>query len=295
MLRVAVPNKGTLSEPASEILAEAGYRRRTDPKDLTVIDPVNHVEFFFLRPKDIAIYVGSGELDFGITGRDLVLDSDAPVRERLALGFGSSSFRYAGPAGQDWTTADLAGKRIATAYPNLVRKDLAARGIEATVIRLDGAVEISVQLGVADAIADVVGSGRTLSLHDLVAFGEPLCDSEAVLIERADQRGHAVSQSAARDQLVARIQGVVFGQQYLMLDYDCPRSVAGQSHVDHAGPGVTDHRAARRPGLGRDPRPGAPPGCQRDHGRARRHRRQGDSGFRHQVLPILTCPAAGLC
>lgn len=227
MLRVAVPNKGTLSEPASEILAEAGYRRRTDAKDLTVIDPVNQVEFFFLRPKDIAIYVGSGELDFGITGRDLVRDSDAPVRERLALGFGSSSFRYAGPAGRDWTTADLAGKRIATAYPNLVRKDLAERGIEATVIRLDGAVEISVQLGVADAIADVVGSGRTLSLHDLVAFGEPLCDSEAVLIERADEGGHETK--AVRDQLVARVQGVVFGQQYLMLDYDCPRSVLDQA------------------------------------------------------------------
>lgn len=224
MLRVAVPNKGTLSEPASEILSEAGYRRRTDTKDLTVIDPANHVEFFFLRPKDIAIYVGSGELDFGITGRDLVLDSDASVRECLALGFGSSSFRYAGPAGRNWTPADLAGKRIATAYPNLVRKDLAERGIEATVIRLDGAVEISVQLGVADAIADVVGSGRTLSLHDLVAFGDPLCDSEAVLIERADQDSHDGTK-AARDQLVARIQGVVFGQQYLMLDYDCPRSV----------------------------------------------------------------------
>ncbi|WP_156690603.1 ATP phosphoribosyltransferase [Mycobacterium sp. Marseille-P9652] len=220
MLRVAVPNKGALSEPATEILSEAGYRRRTDPKDLTVIDPVNGVEFFFLRPKDIAIYVGSGELDFGITGRDLVLDSGAPVRERLALGFGSSSFRYAGPAGRHWTTADLSGKRIATAYPNLVRNDLQDKGIEATVIRLDGAVEISVQLGVADAIADVVGSGRTLSLHDLVAFGEPLCDSEAVLIERIDHQA-----GAAGEQLVARVQGVVFGQQYLMLDYDCPRAV----------------------------------------------------------------------
>ncbi|MCV6963153.1 ATP phosphoribosyltransferase [Mycobacterium intermedium] len=221
MLRIAVPNKGALSEPATEILSEAGYRRRTDPKDLTVIDPANNVEFFFLRPKDIAIYVGSGDLDFGITGRDLALDSDAPVQERLALGFGSSKFRYAAPAGRDWTVADLAGKRIATAYPNLVRKDLAAKGIDATVIRLDGAVEISVQLGVADAIADVVGSGRTLSLHNLVAFGEPLCDSEAVLIERA----HADSQtSRAREQLIARVQGVVFGQQYLMLDYDCPRT-----------------------------------------------------------------------
>jgi ATP phosphoribosyltransferase len=221
ILRVAVPNKGALSEPAAEILSEAGYRRRRDPKDLTVIDPVNNVEFFFLRPKDIAIYVGSGQLDFGITGRDLAQESDAPVRERLALGFGSSTFRYAAPAGEKWRVEDLAGKRIATAFPNLVRKDLAARGIEATVIRLDGAVEISVQLGVADAIADVVGSGRTLGLHDLVAFGDPLCDSEAVLIERED----ADENAAARDQLAARVQGVVFGQQYLMLDYDCPRSV----------------------------------------------------------------------
>ncbi|MBS4730437.1 ATP phosphoribosyltransferase [Mycobacterium sp. SM1] len=230
MLRVAVPNKGALSEPAIEILTEAGYRRRTDPKDLTVIDPVNNVEFFFLRPKDIAIYVGSGELDFGITGRDLVRESDAPVRERLALGFGRSSFRYAAPAGRDWTTADLAGKRIATAYPNLVRKDLTAKGIDAYVIPLDGAVEISVQLGVADAIADVVGSGRTLSLHDLVAFGEPLCDSEAVLIERAaPDSGRGSRMVAARDQLVARVQGVVFGQQYLMLDYDCPRSVLAKA------------------------------------------------------------------
>ena len=224
-LRVAVPNKGALSESAVDILSEAGYRRRTDPKDLTVIDPDNNVEFFFLRPKDIAIYVGSGELDFGITGRDLARESRASVHERLALGFGSSSFRYAAPAGRDWKVEDLAGRRIATAYPNLVREDLAARGIEATVIRLDGAVEISIQLGVADAIADVVGSGRTLNLHNLVAFGESLCESEAVLIEQIDPHAAERPDAAARDQLVGRVQGVVFGQQYLMLDYDCPRSV----------------------------------------------------------------------
>ncbi|CAN5412099.1 ATP phosphoribosyltransferase [soil metagenome] len=224
MLRVAVPNKGALSESAAEILSEAGYRRRTDLKDLTVIDPVNNVEFFFLRPKDIAIYVGSGQLDLGITGRDLALESNAPVQERLSLGFGSSTFRYAAPAGTPWQVADLAGKRIATAYPNLVGKDLADKGIEATVIRLDGAVEISIQLGVADAIADVVGSGRTLRQHDLAAFGEPLCDSEAVLIERAGPES-----DRARDQLAARVQGVVFGQQYLMLDYDCPRALVDRA------------------------------------------------------------------
>jgi ATP phosphoribosyltransferase len=233
MLRVAVPNKGALSEPATEILVEAGYCRRSDPKDLTVIDRANDVEFFFLRPKDIAIYVGSGDLDLGITGRDLAQESQAPVRERLTLGFGSSSFRYAAPEGRDWTVPDLAGKRIATAYPNLVRKDLADNGIDATVIRLDGAVEISVQLGLADAVADVVGSGRTLRSHSLVAFGAPLCDSEAVLIEREIPEP---TTAAARDQLAARVQGVVFGQQYLMLDYDCPRA-------------VVDRAAAITPGL----------------------------------------------
>src|SRR5690606_20982175 len=183
MLRVAVPNKGALAGPASEMLGEAGYRKRHEQRDLTVLDPVNEVEFFFLRPKDIPIYVGSGELDLGITGRDLALDSGAPVQEKLALGFGGSTFRYAAPAGREWTVADLHGKRLATSYPRLVRDDLARQGVEAEVIRLDGAVEISVQLGVADAIADVVGSGRTLRQHELVAFGDPICVSEAVLIE----------------------------------------------------------------------------------------------------------------
>lgn len=217
MLKVAVPNKGTLSEPAAEMLREAGYRQRGDSRDLTVLDPAGDVEFFYLRPKDIAIYVGSGELDLGISGRDLTADSGAPVAELLGLGFGHSAFRYAGPADRDWHIADLAGLRVATAYPNLVRADLAEHGIAAEVIRLDGAVEISVQLGLADAIADVVGSGRTLAQHSLVAFGEVICRSEAVLISR--ESGTVIP--AAR-QLANRLQGVVFANQYLMLDYDCP-------------------------------------------------------------------------
>lgn len=220
MLRVAVPNKGALAEPASEMLTEAGYRQRHEQRDLTVLDPANEVEFFFLRPKDIAIYVGSGELDLGITGRDLARDSGAPVAERLALGFGGSTFRYAAPAGRQWTVADLAGKRLATAYPRLVRNDLAKHGVSAEVIRLDGAVEISVQLGVADAIADVVGSGRTLRQHDLVPFGDPICVSEAVLLQRADAPA-----TPAQDQMATRLQGVVFAQQYMMLDYDCPKAI----------------------------------------------------------------------
>ncbi|KAA5832027.1 ATP phosphoribosyltransferase [Saccharopolyspora hirsuta] len=225
MLRVAVPNKGTLAGPASEMLAEAGYRQRHEQRDLTVLDAANDVEFFFLRPKDIAIYVGSGELDLGLTGRDLALDSGAPVEERLALGFGGSTFRYAAPAGpHEWTAADLQGKRIATSYPKLVTDDLARHGVTAEVIRLDGAVEISIQLGVADAIADVVGSGRTLRQHGLVAFGDPICKSEAVVIQR---RGSDADQ--VKDQLIARLQGVVFAQQYVMLDYNCPRELLDEA------------------------------------------------------------------
>lgn len=219
MLRVAMPNKGALAEAAAEMLHEAGYRRRAEgAKDLTIIDKDNEVEFFFLRPKDIAIYVGQGRLDLGLTGRDLAADSNAEVVELLELGFGHSTFRYAGPAGQGWTTDRLAGARIATAYPNLVREDLKNRGVEATVIRLDGAVEISIQLGVADCIADIVGTGRTLRAHGLEPFGEMLCDSEAVLIGR---RG--LDLTPQMKQLRSRLQGVVFAQQYVMLELDCKK------------------------------------------------------------------------
>lgn len=223
MLRVAVPNKGALAGTASEMLGEAGYRRRQD-NDLTVLDAVNDVEFFFLRPKDIPIYVGSGELDLGITGRDLARDSGAAVEEKLALGFGESTFRYAAPAGRVWEIGDLANKRLATSYPRLVRDDLDRRGIEAEVIPLDGAVEISIQLGVADAVADVVGSGTTLRQHDLVPFGDPICVSEAVVLHRLDS-----AESKAKTQLIARLQGVVFAQKYTMLDYDCPRELLDQA------------------------------------------------------------------
>jgi ATP phosphoribosyltransferase len=220
MLRVAVPNKGALAERASEMLTEAGYRQRNEQRDLTVLDSTNDVEFFFLRPKDIAIYVASGRLDLGITGLDLMRDSGANVEPRLSLGFGGSTFRYAGPKGTDWQLSDIKGKRLATAYQTLVREDLDKHGIEAEIIRLDGAVEISIQLGVADLIADVVGSGRTLRQHDLVPFGHTICESEAVLIHSP-----STPDTPAKQQLTARLQGVVFAQQYLMLDYDCPRDL----------------------------------------------------------------------
>lgn len=219
MLKVAIPNKGSLSEAAVEILHEAGYSGRGESKMLTVYDDTNDVEFFFLRPKDIAIYVAGGQLDLGITGRDLAADSRACVTEVMRLGFGSSTFRFAAPADEEWTIEQLAGKRIATSYPNVVRDFLSERGIEATVIRLDGAVEISIKLGVADAIADVVSTGRTLRKQGLAAFGEPLVSSEAVVVGRA---GVEVCDEQRR--FLRRLQGILHAQHYLMLDYNVESS-----------------------------------------------------------------------
>jgi len=217
MIRIAVPNKGSLADSSIAILKEAGYRQRVDSRDLVLLDPENGVEFYYLRPRDIAIYVGSGELEAGITGRDLLIDSGAPANEILSLGFGGSTFRFAGNADRNWKVSDLAGKRIATAYPGLVANHLKELKVSAEVVRLDGAVESSVRLGVADVIADVVSTGNTLRQAGLKIFGEPILNSEAVLIKNS-------SQADGLEILMRRLQGVVTARQYVLLDYDIPRS-----------------------------------------------------------------------
>jgi len=214
MLRVAVPNKGSLSEAASAMLAEAGYRQRRDTRELVMVDPDNDIEFFFLRPRDIAVYVGQGTLDVGITGRDLLLDAEVEAAELLPLGFAASTFRFAGPVG-DFTAIDqLEGKRLATSYDGLLRGYLKERGINAKVVRLDGAVESSVRLGVADAIADVVETGTTLKAAGMEIFGEPILNSESVLIGRKGEL------NLAAEVLIRRLQGVLVARQYVLMDYD---------------------------------------------------------------------------
>ena len=219
MLRIAVPNKGSLAEASIEVLKEAGYKQRTDSRDLMLTDIGNSVEFYYLRPRDIAIYVGSGELEAGITGRDLLIDSAAEAEEILSLDFGGSTFRFAGPAGQKLSMASIEGKRVATAYPGLVEKHLSDLKISASIVRLDGAVESSVRLGVADLIADVVSTGNTLRQAGLEIFGEPILTSEAVLIKRRN-----VALPSGIDILMRRLQGVVTARQYVLLDYDVPKS-----------------------------------------------------------------------
>ncbi|MBG6224890.1 ATP phosphoribosyltransferase [Arthrobacter sp. CAN_A2] len=231
MLRVAVPNKGALSEAASSMLAEAGYRQRRDSRELVLVDPENEIEFFFLRPRDIAVYVGSGTLDVGITGRDLFLDAQVKAEELMQLGFGASTFRFAGPVGDFSSLEQLEGRRLATSYEGLLNDYLAARGITASVVRLDGAVESSVRLGVADAIADVVETGSTLRAAGMEIFGEPILQSEAVLIGRSGAEA-----PAGLDVLLRRLQGVLVARQYVMMDYDIRKH-------------LVDEAAALTPGL----------------------------------------------
>ena len=222
-LKIAVPNKGALSTAAVEILKESGYRQRSDTKELRLLDSENDVEFFYLRPRDIALYVGEGTLDVGITGRDLLLDSGAKAEEVMALEFGRSTFRFAGPKGEYDDLAQLAGKRIATSYTGIVQTYLSTNGIDATVVRLDGAVETSVQLGVADVIADVVETGTTLQRAGLEVFGDPILESEAVLVVRAGDR------LPAFEVFKRRIDGVLVARGYVMMDYDIEASTVGDA------------------------------------------------------------------
>ncbi|MFY7812925.1 MAG: ATP phosphoribosyltransferase [Candidatus Nanopelagicaceae bacterium] len=214
-LKIALPNKGSLSEAAAQILRESGYRQRTDDRDLSLIDNDNDVEFYYLRPRDIAVYVGNGELNLGITGRDLLLDSGAQARVILDLDFGKSTFRFAGPQGKNFELKDVSKKRIATAYPRLLKNYLDEKKIEATIVELDGAVESAIALGVADLIADVVSTGSTLRAANLASFGEAITNSEAVLIQ-----GNSKVDQSAVDTLVRRLSGVVIARQYVLVDYD---------------------------------------------------------------------------
>lgn len=217
LLKIAVPNKGSLAEGAAEMLREAGYRQRHDAKDLVLVDETNGVEFYYLRPRDIAVYVGEGTLDLGITGRDMLLDSGAEADEVKALGFGGTRFRFAAPGGAGLSLADLEGKRIATSYAGLVGAYLKGEGLSARLIHLDGAVESSVRLGVADVVADVVETGTTLKRAGLELFGEAILESEAILIQR---RGVAAPEGL--DLLVRRLNGVLTARDYLMVDYNVP-------------------------------------------------------------------------
>jgi len=219
MLQIALPNKGALADGAVTLADEAGYHCRRRGRELSVRDPDHGVEFVFLRPRDIATYVSKGIIDLGVTGLDLTYDSGADVTHVLDLGFGAARFCYAAPKETDLTPDDFTAEtRIATSYENLVRRDLEARDADARVVTLDGAVEISIQLGVADVIADVVQTGRTIDEAGLKTIGAPILRSQAVLVA---QNG-ATAQKEAAQHFAERVKGIIVAREYVVVEYDLP-------------------------------------------------------------------------
>jgi ATP phosphoribosyltransferase len=225
VLKIAIPNKGSLSEDAIRLVSEAGYKCNRYSSELVIFDSANKIEFYFLRPRDIAIYVGNGFLDLGITGKDLAVDSGTSVLEILPLNFGHSSFYYAVPQAESLTPEQFTGKRIATSYPHIVELDLQKRQIQAQIIKLDGAVEISIKLGVADLIADVVQSGRTLSEAGLKKIGEPLLKSEAILVAHSPN----TLQSNEAELFKKRLEGIIVARNYVIVEYDIPKTALSKA------------------------------------------------------------------
>lgn len=220
MLQIALPSKGALATDAVELIRAASYRCQRSGRELRVRDTENQVLFYFLRPRDIATYVDNGVLDLGIIGRDFLIEQQAGLEEILSLGFGAARLCYAGPRDRNLTLDQFDGLRIATSFTHLVSDNLIKRKIQAEIVPLDGAVEVSIQLGVADLVADLVQTGRTLEDAGLKVIDEPILHTEAILAGRPE----TVSAKPAANLFVRRIEGILLARTYVMIEYGCPRS-----------------------------------------------------------------------
>jgi len=183
-LRLAVPNKGRLAEPAIELLHGAGLEFELSERRLSAAVRNADIELLFVRTDDIAEYVADGLVELGLTGADLVAEHGGELHTVLPLGFGACSLVLAVPRDGDLAIAtDLNGCRIATSFPRVTAAYLASAGVEAQVVEVRGAVEVTPQLGVADAVVDLVASGSTLRMNGLRPIATLLA-SEAVLVAR---------------------------------------------------------------------------------------------------------------
>jgi ATP phosphoribosyltransferase len=219
MIKVALPNKGQLFEPAMDLLKSCGYKVSKNNRALTTLDNDNNIEFYFLRPGDIPMYVGKGILDLGITGLDFNAEKNSPAVKIIDLHFGASRLCAAVPNESPYHNHDdLKNLRIATSFPLITQNFYQGQNI--TTVELEGAVEISVQLGVADVITDVVETGTTLKQAGLRIIGEPLFYSNAALFAHPE-RAQLPEVIVMRN----RIQGKLVAHAYMMIEYDAPAAV----------------------------------------------------------------------
>jgi ATP phosphoribosyltransferase len=184
-LRLALPNKGRLAEPAIDLLRAAGLDFELSERRLTAAVANADLELLFVRTEDIAEYVADGLVELGISGADLVAEHGGDLHPVLPLGFGSCSLVLAVPRDGDVRDVGaLSGRRIATSFPRVTEAFLAGCGVSAQVVEVRGAVEVTPQLGVADAVVDLVATGSTLRMNGLTPIATLLA-SEAVLVGRS--------------------------------------------------------------------------------------------------------------
>lgn len=215
-LRLALPNKGRLSEPSVSLLRDAGLDFELSERRLTAAARNFEIDLLFVRTDDVPEYVADGLVDIGITGADLVAEQGRDLETILELGFGACSLVLAAPRGTGVERIeDLEGQRIATSFPRVTAGYLARVGVDALVVEVNGAVEVTPQLGVADAVVDLVATGSTLRLNGLRSIAT-LLESQAVLVARPGQIDH----SPLIAPLVAMLRSVLDarGKEYMMMN-----------------------------------------------------------------------------
>lgn len=218
MIKVALPNKGQLFDPTMDLLASCGYKVSKSLRSLSTLDAENEVEFYFLRPGDIPLYVANGILDVGITGKDFVAEKCVSPTCLIDLNYGQSKLCAAVPDASPYKAlADLKSAKIATSFPNIIRKQFPDA---VQLVELEGAVEISIKLGIADAIVDIVETGSTLKAAGLRIIGAPLFESRAALFAHPGRENKEEVLI-----LKSRIEGKLLAQEYMMVEYDAPESV----------------------------------------------------------------------
>ena len=229
-LRIAIQKSGRLSEPARALLASSGLSWRESRDKLFCYGESLPVDLLLVRDDDIPGLIADGVCDLGVVGRNLLLeqageraDSGKPAvfREWRALGFGGCRLSLAVPDEWSWQgPAQLAGKRIATTYPNLLRDWLRQQGVDAEPVVLNGSVEIAPRLGQADVICDLVSSGATLAANQLKPV-QDILQSEAVLAGPVQPFGDVRAELA--DLLLRRMDGVLRIRDSKLLLFQAPR------------------------------------------------------------------------
>ncbi len=221
-LRIVLPNKGRLEQPATELFRRAGFRFERTERSLAVPVLDAPIELLFVRAKDVGELVADGVADLGVTGLDMIREMQAPLEVALELGFGRCSLVAAVPDESAMTSIeDLASLRVATSHPNTVERFFSGKGIAVTTVPLAGSVEVAPKLDIADAVADLVSSGSTMLVNGLRPIAT-LLESQAVLVEAT---GAARSETADTVVTMLRAAMAALRRRYVVMN--APTSSVG--------------------------------------------------------------------